>query len=210
MSATANTTGGALEMTQGTDDEHADESAAAATPRTLTEDELYHVLQCQRRRDALRYLQGTDEPVRMRELAEQVAAWEHDTTLHALTSQERQRVYIPLYQSHLPKLDEVGVIRYNQSRGVVERTPLADQLDPYLDGPTAAGERGDGTDGGWNAYYLAAAGVSALLLGAAAVGLPGVAGATTGLLVLLTFALVTVGSVLDEGASAPHSRPADR
>jgi len=143
--------------------------------------------------------------VRMRELAEQVAAWEHDTTLHALTSQERQRVYIPLYQSHLPKLDEVGVIDYNQSRGVVERTSLADQLDPYLDGSSEeAGETE--TDSGWNAYYLAAAGVSALLLGAAAVGLPGVAGATTGLLVLLTFALVTVGSVLDEGATVPRSR----
>ena len=105
-----------------------------------TRDEIFHLLQCRRRRDALRYLRGHDGPVRMCDLAEQVAAWEHDTTLEALSSTQRQRVYIPLYQDHLPKLDEAGVIDYDQERGAVERTPLADRLDHYLDGAPAGGE----------------------------------------------------------------------
>ncbi|OIB56945.1 DUF7344 domain-containing protein [Natrialba sp. SSL1] len=99
---------------------------------TFTEDEIFHLLQNERRRLVLRYLRGTNEPVRMRDVAEQVAAWEHDTTVAELTSTQRQRVYIPLYQSHLSKLDEAGVIDYQQNRGIVERKPLADEVDQYL------------------------------------------------------------------------------
>ncbi|ELY99711.1 hypothetical protein C482_09507 [Natrialba chahannaoensis JCM 10990] len=100
--------------------------------KTFSEDEIFHLLQNERRRLVLRYLRGTNEPVRMRDVAEQVAAWEHDTTVAELTSTQRQRVYIPLYQSHLSKLDEAGVIDYQQNRGIVERKPLADEVDQYL------------------------------------------------------------------------------
>ena len=101
----------------------------------LETDDLFHILQNQRRRRVLQFLQDFDEgeQVDMRDIAEQVAAWEHDTTVQQLSSNERQRVYIALYQSHLPKLDEKGVLEYNQSRGIVERTAVADQFDPYLD-----------------------------------------------------------------------------
>ena len=56
----------------------------------------------------------------MHDIAEQVAAWENETTVQALTSDELQRADIPLYQSHLPKLDEEGAIEYNKNRGIVE------------------------------------------------------------------------------------------
>lgn len=69
----------------------------------------------------------------MRDIAETVAASEHDTTVKRLTSDERQRVYVALYQSHFPKLDDIGVVRYNQSRGIVEPTPLLAALEPLLD-----------------------------------------------------------------------------
>ncbi|ELY87762.1 hypothetical protein C483_17733 [Natrialba hulunbeirensis JCM 10989] len=105
---------------------------SADDDETFTEDEIFHLLQNERRRLVLRYLRGTNEPVRMRDVAEQVAAWEHDTTVAELTSTQRQRVYIPLYQSHLSKLDEAGVIDYQQNRGIVERKPLADEVDQYL------------------------------------------------------------------------------
>ncbi|WP_199174946.1 DUF7344 domain-containing protein [Halegenticoccus soli] len=106
---------------------------AGEEKRELSTDDLFHILQNQRRRRVLKYMQGREGPVDMRDVAEQVAAWEHDTTVEALTSDERQRVYIALYQSHLPKLDEKGILEYNQSRGLVERTPLAERFDPYLD-----------------------------------------------------------------------------
>lgn len=111
----------------------ADHDAVKDEP-ALSQDDIFHLLQVRRRRDALRYLKEHDGPVRMRDLAEQVAAWEHDTTVRELRSAQRQRVYIPLYQTHLPKLDDAGVIEYQQSRGIVERAPLADVFDPYLHG----------------------------------------------------------------------------
>ncbi|MCT9095674.1 hypothetical protein [Haloarchaeobius sp. HME9146] len=131
----------------------------------FTKDDMFHLLQNRRRRSVLRYLQDTDGPVRMRDIAEQVAAWEHDTTVQRLTSKERQRVYIALYQSHLPALDDEGVIDYNQDRGIVERRPLAEELMPYLDDPTGTEEETaeTDTDRDWTSYYLAATGVAAML-----------------------------------------------
>jgi hypothetical protein len=98
-------------------------------------DEVFHLLQNQRRREVLRRLRDVDEPVEMAEVAEQVAARENDTTVEALTSTERQRVYIALYQRHLPKLDDFDVIDYNQSRGVVTPTDRASWMARYLDLP---------------------------------------------------------------------------
>jgi len=98
----------------------------------LEADDIYHLLQNERRRSVLRYMKGIDGPARMRDVAEQVAAWEYDTTVEQLTSQERQRVYIALYQAHLPKLDKHGVIDYNQSRGIVEQKPRAERLEQYI------------------------------------------------------------------------------
>lgn len=72
------------------------------------------------------------ERFRMRDVAEAIAAWEHDTTVQQLRSEERQRVYIALYRSHLPTLDDLGVIRYNQARGLVEPTGLLQVFEPYL------------------------------------------------------------------------------
>ncbi|MBX0295775.1 hypothetical protein EGH23_12895 [Halomicroarcula sp. F27] len=164
--------------------------------RDLAKDDIFHLLQNRRRRDALRYLEGEDEEVRMRDLAEQVAAWEHDTTVQALTSDERQRVYIALYQSHLPKLDDEGVIEYNQSRGIVERTAVADQLSPYLDADEDDEETAEEPEGSNAPYYSGALGLSTLVVGSAAAGLalPTMLAVTVvGLVALTLFTMVTNG-----------------
>lgn len=113
----------------------ADGGDPTAQPRSLAKDDAFHLLQNTRRRAVLRYLleHPDEERFVMRDLAEEVAAWEHDTAVQQLGSNERQRVYIAFYQSHLPKLDQHGVIRYNQSRGVVEPTELLAVVAPYLD-----------------------------------------------------------------------------
>lgn len=101
----------------------------------LSKDDAFHLLQNARRRAVLRYMLEQDEQDRfvMRDIAEAVAAWEHDTTVRQLSSDERQRVYIALYQNHLPKLAEMGVIEYNQSRGHVTPKPAITLLDPFLE-----------------------------------------------------------------------------
>src|SRR6056297_1151521 len=110
-----------------------DEATDADSDDELTRDDMFHILQCRRRRLVLKYLQEHDTPAKMTDITEKIAAVEHDTTVAALKSQERQRVYIALYQSHLPKLDEEGIIEYQQNRGIVERTERTDAFDRYLD-----------------------------------------------------------------------------
>ncbi|MDG5758518.1 hypothetical protein QA600_04100 [Natronococcus sp. A-GB1] len=165
----------------------------------LPVDEIFHILQNERRRMVLEYLQETDGSVRMRDVAEQVAAWENETTVQELTSDQRQRVYIPLYQSHLPKLDKAGIIDYQQNRGVVERRPLARQLDYYLNADSntnsaAATGKDGGTD--WDDYYIGAAGAGAVLLLGAIFELPLlsiITGIGLSALILLMFTTLTIG-----------------
>lgn len=166
-----------------------EESARAVereTPSNLSLDEIYHLLQTKRRRDVLRYLREADGPVRLRELAEQVAAWEQDTTVERLSSDERQRVYISLYQSHLPKLDNHGIVDYDKDRGRVEATSRTSQLDSYLEPPQAASssER-------WPQRYAATIGLCALLVAAIGAGLVPISGLVGAGIVLAAFTAVT-------------------
>ncbi|UPW00935.1 hypothetical protein M0R88_02250 [Halorussus gelatinilyticus] len=99
----------------------------------LSRDLVFDVLKNRRRRYALHYLRRAEGSVQLSELAEQVAAWENDIEVDAISAAERKRVYTALYQSHLPKLDDAGIVDYNQNRGIVELSDAAEQLDVYLD-----------------------------------------------------------------------------
>ncbi|MFC6955387.1 DUF7344 domain-containing protein [Halorubellus litoreus] len=173
-------------------------------------DEMFHLLQNRRRRDVLRYLRETEGAVRMRDVAEQVAAWENDTTVQQLSSDERQRVYIGLYQTHLPSLDDEGVIDYNQDRGYVEPQPLLEELVPYLDDPEDADEEEEETAGDadterdWHQYYSAVA----------ALGVASFVGAQTGVLavsseLLLASMIALLVLVVGANATSTSERFAD-
>lgn len=179
--------------------EQTDDASAESHPDDceLSKDEIFHILQNERRRNVLQYIADTDEPVRMRDVAEQVAAWEHETTVQELTSDQRQRVYIPLYQSHLPKLDKVGLIEYQQNRGIVERKPLADQVDRYLQAkPESQSVTSSDQELEWDDYYIGVAAISAVMLLGAVFELPFfsiISGIGLGAVILLLFSVLTVG-----------------
>lgn len=126
----------------------------------LSKDTIFELLKNQRRRYVLRYLADDPGPVRLRDLAERIAAWENDKPIGALDSDERKRVYVGLYQCHLTKMDDAGVVTFNQDRGLItlgERAPL---LYEYLD-------PGHDSDGSWSLGYLGlsiATGAFALLV----------------------------------------------
>lgn len=67
--------------------------------------------------DVLRYIETVDGELTIGELAEQIAAWENDKPIAQISSTERKRVYVALYQCHLPKMDDVGVVSFDKSRG---------------------------------------------------------------------------------------------
>ncbi|WP_327054193.1 DUF7344 domain-containing protein [Halomicrococcus gelatinilyticus] len=184
-----------MSATETRTDSATDQVPEPSTEPELSQDDVFHLLQTPRRRYVLRYLKEHEGPAEMREIAEQVAAWENDTTVAALTSDERQRVYIPLYQSHLPKLDEEGVVEYDQSRGIVERTELANRFDRYLEVSEEPDEEDDDRAHQWETYYLGISVLGALLLSGVTAGLPGVSALppiAVGGLVVTAVTLVTL------------------
>ena len=122
------------ELLAGEDDERQSGPRSDGHSGSLSKDDTFHLLQNSRRRAVLRHMLAADgEQFDMARLAEVVAAWEHDTTVQRLTSDQRQRVYIAFYQSHLPKLDEHDVIDYDQNRGDVSLRQRATAIEPYLE-----------------------------------------------------------------------------
>ena len=142
----------------------------------LSKDTIFHILQVERRRLILQYLQERTDTVSLRDLAEQVAAWENELSIVELTSKERQRAYISLYQTHLPTLDTEGIIEYNKDRGTIKRTSCADQFDPYLDDTVpqdpSESSTGSAVNRRWERYYLGGTLFSTSLLGAKLLQIP--------------------------------------
>ncbi len=115
-----------------THQEHSEGQEADPTPEPLPLDLTFEILKNKRRRLVLKRLKEVDGETTIGELAEHIAAIENDCTVQALGAQQRKRVYIGLYQCHLPKMDDADVIDFNQSRGRVELNFEAEPLYEYL------------------------------------------------------------------------------
>lgn len=123
------------ERPRGTERDRANDASAEGerpAERTLPLNQTFEILKNQRRRYVLRYLDAADGPVSLSDLAEQMAAWENEKEIRQITSSERKRVYVGLYQCHLPKMDGMDIVSFNKPRGVIERSANADCFDPYL------------------------------------------------------------------------------
>jgi len=104
----------------------------ASNTTSLASDEVFEILSSQRRRMVLYYLRTHDEAATVNELAEQIAAWENEIDIEELTSQQRKRVYVSLYQTHLPKLAETNIVDYDVDEGSVRLTEQAGEIDGFL------------------------------------------------------------------------------
>ena len=143
-----------------------EELTAAADRRggeRLSKDVIFELLKNRRRREVLQYLLAQDGTVTLGELAEQIAAWENDTDVNGLNSDQRKRVYVALYQTHLPKMDEAGIIDYDQDRGLIELADNADLLMMYLDRDAHKQDR-------WDRWYALLGVVAIAVLGLATFG----------------------------------------
>ena len=101
----------------------------------LPDDVIFGLLKNQRRRDTLRFLDENDGESTLSELSEHIAAKENDIEVRQLSSDQRKRVYIGLYQCHLPKMDNADVIDFDKNRGDVELREPAEQLLQYIRQP---------------------------------------------------------------------------
>lgn len=123
---------------------------------TLSQDTIFSILSSPRRRYVLYYLRSVDEPVVLNDLADKVASWEYDKPVEDLTDQERKRVYVSLYQTHVPKLESVGLVEHDDETGEVSVTNRIYTFDDYLSEP-------DG-EVAWQRYYLLLASLSLVVV----------------------------------------------
>lgn len=107
------------------------ETKSRAEP--LDQDTIFELLSNSRRRFVLHYLRHADGSVQLTTLADELAAWENGIEIDDLSSQQRKRVYVSLYQTHLEKLSDTGVIEYDSDEGVIELTDRAGGLFAYMD-----------------------------------------------------------------------------
>lgn len=94
-------------------------------------DEVFDVIANSRRRLVIHRLARDDGKATTRELAEYVAAVENNTDAENLSSQERKRVYIGLYQTHIPAMADAGIIECNGHtiKATRETRVLADAIE---------------------------------------------------------------------------------
>ncbi len=93
---------------------------------------LFELLSADRRQEVLRYLDENDGSATVGELAEHIASLECGCEIVQLDSQQRKRVYVGLYQCHLPKMADAGAIEYDSDRGTVALNDRSGRLLNYL------------------------------------------------------------------------------
>jgi DNA-binding transcriptional ArsR family regulator len=136
---------------------------ATMSSDSLSEETLFTVLRNKRRRYALHYLKQREAVVSVGDLAEQIAAWETETPVAEITPDDRKRVYISLLQSHLPTLEEAGMVEFDEEDSTVRLTHAAKTVDIYV-------EFVPEQDIQWTTYYLGVAALAGVFLAAAWVG----------------------------------------
>jgi hypothetical protein len=122
-------------------------------------DVVFDILKNSRRRLVLQHLVDGSGTTTLSELSQQIAAEENEKPVNALTSAERKRVYVGLYQGHLPRLDEANVVEFDDDRGTVTVGDNLEQVTRHLDGAI------DVESGHW-AYYLSVSAIGGAAFGA--------------------------------------------
>lgn len=108
----------------------------ATSHEPLDTDTVFATLKNNRRRLALRYVRQQGGQTILSDLANHITAQENGIPESQITSKQRKRVYVSLYQIHLPGMDRSGVVAFNRARGTIEVTPHTAELYPYLDAST--------------------------------------------------------------------------
>jgi hypothetical protein len=80
------------------------------------------------------------------ELARSVAASENDTPRSEITDSQRRQVFIPLYQMHVPKLEDAGVVAFDSETGLVRLIDVDRIFEPIVR-PQPKSRR-------WYRYYI--------------------------------------------------------
>ena len=176
--------GGGMNTTQ------ARERTESARSRAFSEQEVYDAVKNLRRRYVLYYLNRKHRPVELGTLAEQIAAWENNIDVETVTPEQRKSVYSALYQTHLPKLENIGIVTYDRESKRVSFTDGAQNFELYLatDSQTTIP---------WHKLYVFLSGVGAVLVVLGWLGLVSVSGFQLTVFVVGLFGLTALAHFYD-------------
>lgn len=173
-------------LSEGETVEQAESETTEKAETELTLNVIFEALKNERRRLVLEYLEKDTDVLELGTVAEWIAAEENDKPQSEISYAERKRVYVALYQCHLPKLDEMGIISFNKSRGTIRKGDSIESVRSYLKQSTDSRP--------WHNYYAAIVGIGAILYGGS--WLIGLWNPFTSQLILLTvFAAVSTCTV---------------
>ena len=127
----------------------------------LSKSDIFGVLQNNRRRHVLEYLQSNGSQS-VRDISEAVACIEAGTD--EPVSSVRKSIYVSLLQTHLPKMEKLGILTFNGTGDKVELMPAASDVNLYLE----TVEEGNIS---WGQYYLGLSVLAVLGSGAVALGI---------------------------------------
>lgn len=146
----------------------------------LQRGDIHEILRNDRRRATIEALRQQLGAISLRALSERIA--ERETGESPPPRNVRESVYNSLHQTHLPKLDDQGVIEYDRDRKTVELGEDARDVYIHMEVVNKYGIT-------WADYYRTLGVLALVTIVASAVGVPGV-GALDSLLIASAFLFV--------------------
>jgi hypothetical protein len=172
---------------------------ARRSPVNLNAVEIHDVLSNERRQMVLDRLRDSEEPTSARELSEFIA--ERETGESPPPQNIRQSAYVSLHQTHLPKLDELGIAEYDKSEKTVTLDEAAlREVGVYMETVPKYGIS-------WSEYYLGVSVLGLLLFTAARLAVPVVSLVPPAALMGAVLALIAASAVyqtIQQGSSILH------
>lgn len=154
--------------------------------QALSETDIHDVLRNDRRRMVIERLGDADEPMTTRQLSEAIAAREAGES--PPPRNVRQSVYISLQQTHLPKLEELDIVEYDENSKEVRPAENASSVGVYMEIVPKYGLA-------WSEYYAGLGVLGLLLVTGAQVGVPGLRALGAELCAIIVFALLVASAV---------------
>ncbi|ADJ15165.1 DUF7344 domain-containing protein [Halalkalicoccus jeotgali] len=149
----------------------------------LEEGEIHDILRNDRRRAVIEFLSTSNDHVTIRELSEHIAAVESGED--PPPRNVRQSVYVSLHQTHLPKLEGLGVVKYDTDSKDVRLHDRATTVEAYMN----RHQQGTGRSRFSLAYFVV--GALGLLLATVSVIADSVAGLRPNGVLVVLFGVVT-------------------
>ncbi len=116
----------------------------AQTQPQLSKSDIFGVLQNDRRRLMLELLrnQGSQS---VRSLSEEIARIESQN--EEPKENVRKSIHVSLLQTHIPKMESLGIVAYHKEQDIVKLLPASQDLDIYMENVKKGGIR-------WSKFYL--------------------------------------------------------